>query len=80
MQVVFHLQTRRPAVLPPLCDLFGVGPGDPRPMQEGAPPDFALLEVGGGVGAVGAGLPSLARAVSAICTAPRPWLAAPPQL
>ena len=46
-QVVFHLQTRSPAVLPPLCELFGMGPGEERPMQEQRFPDFRLLTVGG---------------------------------
>ncbi|KAL4440632.1 hypothetical protein ABPG75_003633 [Micractinium tetrahymenae] len=41
--VMFHLQTRSPAVLPPLCQLFGQGPGAARPMQEGAFPDWTLL-------------------------------------
>lgn len=43
--VVFHLQTRHPAVLPPLCQLCGGAPGDPRPMQEGRFPDWHLLSV-----------------------------------
>lgn len=46
-QVIFHLQTRTPAVLPPLCELFGAGPGDERPMQEQRFPDWHLLQVGG---------------------------------
>lgn len=44
-QVLFHLQTRSPAVLPPLCQLFGGGPGAARPMQEGSFPDWNLLTV-----------------------------------
>jgi hypothetical protein len=47
-QVLFHLQTRRPAVLPPLCQLFGLPPDGERPMQEGRFPDWRLLEVGPG--------------------------------
>lgn len=47
LQVIFHLQTRSPAVLPPLCELFGAGPGDERPMQEQRFPDWRLLQVGG---------------------------------
>lgn len=47
--MVFCLQTRTPAVLPPLCTLFGAGPSDPRPMQrvgeEQQFPDWRLLEV-----------------------------------
>lgn len=43
--VVFHLQTRSPAVLPPLCQLFGVAPDAARPLQGGASPDWHLLSV-----------------------------------
>ena len=46
LQVVFHLQTRTPAVLPPLCELFGAAPGSARPMQDHALPDWRLLQVG----------------------------------
>lgn len=45
LQVVFHLQTRSPAVLPPLCHLFGVAPDAARPLQGGASPDWHLLSV-----------------------------------
>ncbi|PSC67618.1 poly(A) RNA polymerase GLD2 [Micractinium conductrix] len=43
LMVVFHLQTRSPPVLPPLCSLFGSTPGGERPMQEGRFPDWHLL-------------------------------------
>ena len=43
--MVFHLQTRQPTVLPPLCALCGCGAADTRPMQEGASPDWRLLSV-----------------------------------
>jgi hypothetical protein len=45
-QVVFHLQTRTPAVLPPLCELFGAAPGSERPMQDHVLPEWRLLQVG----------------------------------
>ena len=47
MQVLFHLQTRQPAVLPPVCELFGLAPGNDaiRPLHDRRPPDMALLKV-----------------------------------
>ena len=33
---MFHLQTRRPALLPPLCELFGLRPDSPRLFQQPA--------------------------------------------
>ena len=47
MQVVFHLQTRSPPVLPPICELFGIGADavEARPLHKGRPADMALLEV-----------------------------------
>lgn len=47
--MVFHLQTRQPAVLPPLCTLCGCDPADPRPMQDGRFPDWRLLSVSVGL-------------------------------
>ena len=46
-QVLFHLQTRQPAVLPPVCELFGVAPDHDalRPLHDKRPPDMALLKV-----------------------------------
>ena len=46
-QVLFHLQTRQPAVLPPVCELFGL-PADndfSRPLHGKRAPDMALLKV-----------------------------------
>ncbi len=46
-QVLFHLQTRQPAVLPPVCELFGLHADNDfsRPLHGKRPPDMALLEV-----------------------------------
>ena len=69
-QVIFHLQTRSPPVLPPLCELFA-GPYSqdaPRPAEAGAQPDFALLQASraargaGGAGRGGAGRGGAGRA------------------
>ena len=46
-QVLFHLQTRQPAVLPPVCELFGL-PADNdfiRPLHGKRAPDMAFLKV-----------------------------------
>lgn len=48
MQVIFHLQTRTPAILPPICDLFGLAADtvEGRPLHRGREADMTLLEVG----------------------------------
>ncbi|GAB4813989.1 hypothetical protein N2152v2_001035 [Parachlorella kessleri] len=46
LMIIFHLQTRSPPVLPPLCELFA-GPYSqdaPRPLERGKAPDFQLLQ------------------------------------
>ena len=47
MQVVFHLQTRSPPILPPICELFGMSADvvEARPLHEGRPADMSLLKV-----------------------------------
>ena len=47
LQVVFHLQTRSPPILPPICDLFQLPPGaeESRPLHKRSRPDMALLPV-----------------------------------
>lgn len=47
LQVVFHLQTRSPPILPPICELFDL-PADSleaRPLHQGRAADMALLQV-----------------------------------
>lgn len=49
-QVVFHLQTRSPPVLPPISQLFPGEHGErpaPRPLEDGDAPDFTLLRLAG---------------------------------
>ena len=50
MQVIFFLQTRRPAILPPICNLFRQPADDieERPLHLGQLPDPAVIEVGCG--------------------------------
>ena len=47
-QVLFHLQTRQPAVLPPVCELFPmlrIPDDSSRPLHSKRPANMALLEV-----------------------------------
>ena len=45
-QVIFHLQTRDPPILPPICELFGMGPEEvfQRPLHKGRKLDESLLK------------------------------------
>ena len=47
MQVLFHLQTRSPPVLPPLCDLFQQDADtlQTRPLHAGQQPEEGAIEV-----------------------------------
>lgn len=47
MQVVFHLQTRSPPILPPICELFGMEADavEKRPLHMGCAADMSLLKV-----------------------------------
>jgi hypothetical protein len=51
-QVVFHLQTREPPILPPICELFGLTATEhkDRPLHNRQPPNFELLKVPGPFG------------------------------
>jgi len=47
LQIVFHLQTRSPPILPPICHLFDLPANSisQRPLHRGRTPDMYLLEV-----------------------------------